>query len=1706
MWAGFTILTSTGDEEKVKKAKNIIVYALIGLLLIFLAFSITRFILGTGKDKKEGIINAISNAFTIDGAYAASVDDGKGFDYYRAQIEATSQAIGRDYDVDGRVKIASLQDLQTAVTKSIDTFPDGNRDLNTGLANSVLTSIALVKKYPDSNLYTDRLAQSLKDFLTRVAIGQITTKITATPDRGNAALTVTLRANEARDPSGVRIPDANYIWWLKNAGGIRQVIGKGPTIGYKFSEEGVYTVNLQILSASKNSNGRTDVLPFNGTQEIRVEPKLANILLFLNGANVSQLDNYKITPAQGSAGVIIDATSSTAAQGASILRTEWIFGNGNNSVYNGSPRVERQVFATQGIYTIQLKVVTNEKAEIIKTIRLQVQDPIASIRTDKTTGFAGDDFKFQATSNAAGVLLTYDWSILESDTGKILYTTKASSINYKFPRMGNYVVKLKTLSSSGREDTDNVSIHIDSKDPIVQFEVKAASAETPNMILLDATKSYDPDSLDASKLTFNWTIDGERVDLDNSSRNGALGYYTFTTKGTHNIVLDLGNQQGKVTNGKKEFNVESLLSVKLIVTPKISQLGAPVALVAESKEATVFEWDYGDGSSENTSESRAFHTYKKAGTYDVRLTVRGNPNAGNSNTISRKVYVSDADSPFASISVKQGQDSVEPVSGICSEGDAYLVDRTNAVRITGEESVNTDGTTNGLTYTWKYGGKTSTQRDFSYKFDELGCFPVNLTVRSQKTGKTHSSSVYVKVENVLPTFASLSVVANKIDTDPVVVDVAVNNATDADGVIVSYLWYYYTDSDPEPQDFRITRTSKTVFVLPRINGKYYFAVTLEDSNGAKVNSDDSREERYSLTLASDNINTPLISLKSSKSSASVGESVSFQASVKNILQQDLTDKAEYKWDYDGDGFYEETTTSPSVKHTYDKPGSYNMKVKATYKGISNTRFAQITVRNELKPNLEYYAIGNRYVFMNTTTGLYTTAKWTIGKYTSDNRDSFVVNLDDSDAAAEVTLNVSDGADTKTITVPLRKDVLNAARLKDSTDKLVLFTYPKIEDGEIHVARSDDKVFIYLGESKGDISKYTIDTDTKTDSDLNGDAADDADNIGTDSYASGAPYMIRNLGSTKERLMKVAIYDASGKQIASREIKLVLDFADENAIKQTLEGSGSTNTAISDGDKASLEKLKDLIRTKAPESERVKLMQSLSQLQDSWQDTTEKTKAVVALERSVADLSVSEDIKNEFLTLLDGFLLSESETKDEMALATSVLKKLIPNSNTHYEEIFGKDGNAGLVGEILGHPTNTELNKGIGEKILGYIKSDDNISDADKLTLKEQLRIVINGGSKNLPPSTEQTTTTDSSGIMVLILGIIKAFGYIIGFVVLGFIGLFVFFRATNRNDAMGFQDFLIEKIFHRSSGATGNAPQTVVATRVEPAAPVTTDLLGSMDTKAPETTAQTPHVFDPLRPAASLDAEKIAPVEPAQIPDWLKGTTDRLAAEKIEETPATLAPEPETPDMPSWLSPTAETPVENLAPEPAVIPETIAELPTELLETPVVSESTPSVEPAPAELPSWLSGSSIDAESAEVAASSTPIVTEYLPIAEETVETPAQTEAAPVADDLPDWLRNTNVPVTETVTPVVEESVIPQEFPISEPAITEASLAAPQPASDDLPDWLKDLQPTTPQAEPAVESKPKPKTSPKKKPTLPTTEAPILPPSTNTDDLPDWLK
>jgi hypothetical protein len=175
------------------------------------------------------------------------------FDEYKQKIETLTSQLESDYKLSGKLSASSLSDLQRFTALAIDTFAqDDNLNTNTNLGKNLLISIEYVRKNPGSDNAITDLAKNLNDFLNKTKVNRITGKITVTPQTGNAPLAVTFRAENVIDPSGVTVPKTNFIWSIRGANNTRTVIGTGPSVMYKFQDERNYTVNLDIVSASRN--------------------------------------------------------------------------------------------------------------------------------------------------------------------------------------------------------------------------------------------------------------------------------------------------------------------------------------------------------------------------------------------------------------------------------------------------------------------------------------------------------------------------------------------------------------------------------------------------------------------------------------------------------------------------------------------------------------------------------------------------------------------------------------------------------------------------------------------------------------------------------------------------------------------------------------------------------------------------------------------------------------------------------------------------------------------------------------------------------------------------------------------------------------------------------------------------------------------------------------------------------------------------------------------------------------------------------------------------------------------------------------------------------------------------------------------------------------------------------------------------------------
>lgn len=855
----------------------------------------------------------------------------------------------------------------------------------------------------------------------------------------------------------------------------------------------------------------------------------------------------------------------------------------------------------------------------------------------------------------------YSWEIQDSNNKKIASNIAGNTLRYKFERVGSYIVTLTARSPNGEIDTDSKEITIESREPVITLESpQPISNERPDTFVFDASKSYDPDTMSKNGLTYTWRIDGTKVTLDDLSNNGAKGTYTFTSVGNHTVSLTIANGYGKVANADQEFQVTSLLSANILITPRVSPLGTIINFIGQSPNASFFQWNMGDGSPIISGSKKIVqYAYKKTGVYDVTMTV-SNANNSESNQITRRIFITDAGAPYAMISISNGSNTAYYDKAACGGSGATIVNRSETTTFDAQKSINIDGSNSDLTYTWDYFGKTNTSPTINEKLGEIGCYPIRLTVRSNKNGAVHSSTEYVSIKNQPPELTNIShsVDSTKKDSQKVLVRVMANGALDPDGVITSYVWYYTTESDPEPQNIQITQKPEITFVLPNITEKYYFGVILEDNDGARVNSMRDGGDRSPLILDNQNGNIymPLITLTTPKNTILVGESVQMSAEAKTIVGTNITKNAEYAWDFDGDGRYDERTTNSTITHVYKNSGTYSLKVKVTYNGVSNTKYATVYVKNPLKASAQGYILpdGTLY-FINTSIGSYDTTSWTLANgtqietpYTLTLSPTQVSTLSTSSSIATLRVT-SNGTDVSTATLS-QSDLIH---LSSTPGNINFQSSPVAVDGIIHVSGPGEKILLSLVGNTG--TRYQIDTDTRIDSNLDGVPDNDIDNKDSASYNDGSIYAIADTSDTRirNRTIRVSIYSGN-ELVGTKDIPVVFDFIPEASTVSGEDMLQIASGSMSDFDREKLDALASLIR-ESDSSDRIVLMSLYNTMIENWDDTFSKSKSLIDIQEAVDGTSLSTEKKSAMTNLIDELLTGSAAATDDITLASKLIE-------------------------------------------------------------------------------------------------------------------------------------------------------------------------------------------------------------------------------------------------------------------------------------------------------------------------------------------------------------------------------------------------------------------------------------------------------------------
>ncbi len=65
----------------------------------------------------------------------------------------------------------------------------------------------------------------------------------------------------------------------------------------------------------------------------------------------------------------------------------------------------------------------------------------------------------------------------------------------------------------------------------------------------------------------------------------------FNKVGNHIIQLTVANQYGKVSTSEQKFEVKSILSANILITPRVAPIGTSINFIAQSENADFFEWN-----------------------------------------------------------------------------------------------------------------------------------------------------------------------------------------------------------------------------------------------------------------------------------------------------------------------------------------------------------------------------------------------------------------------------------------------------------------------------------------------------------------------------------------------------------------------------------------------------------------------------------------------------------------------------------------------------------------------------------------------------------------------------------------------------------------------------------------------------------------------------------------------------------------------------------------------------------------------------------------------------------------------------------------------------------------------------------------------------------------------------------------------------------
>ncbi|MBF0431670.1 MAG: PKD domain-containing protein [Fibrobacteria bacterium] len=515
-------------------------------------------------------------------------------------------------------------------------------------------------------------------------------------------------------------------------------------------------------------------------------------------------------------------------------------------------------------------------------IDVQLCKPSIQVKAPDTV-FIYDSIKVLATGiDSNGTILKYIWATNGPDFND---TTVKGELNVPFYERGVQSVFVTTQDDDGVfSDTAIINIFVREAIPVITSKNDTVCSINDSITV--SASGYDSNGVIEK---YYWAVNDSNY-LDSTSS----GMFTavFHSSGLNKILV-------KVRDEDNLFSIPDTINVTVFQkAPRVTAQNDTICSINDSITVSAsgydsngviekYYWEVKGGFTDSTNTGSFTTAFTDAGFYTILIKVRDDD--GIFSQLDSAVVEVDTDVP-------------KPFSG-----KDTVVYKGKQVQLTG--SVSQDFGTITM-YKWDFDGdfvyddSSTESSSVTHWYEKTGTYYVHFYVRDDDNNSA-VDTMQITVTTFLPYITILSSDTTISVNDTVLYTVA---ASDSDGNITEYAWDFNSDGSYEYIDSTSGITRHQYITA----SNYSSIIKITDSDSAVI---------FDTVMVSVLLDIPEIAAEAD-TQVKINSKIVFPTRVNQLFG--FIEK--YKWDFDGDGVYDDSSSTDSIAtYTYNHAGVYSVK-------------------------------------------------------------------------------------------------------------------------------------------------------------------------------------------------------------------------------------------------------------------------------------------------------------------------------------------------------------------------------------------------------------------------------------------------------------------------------------------------------------------------------------------------------------------------------------------------------------------------------------------------------------------------------------------------------------------------------------------------------------------------------------------------------------